>query len=759
MQENRLTPIIITLIYLVVGSLWITFSDFLVLMIQGSDPTRVARWQVFKGLGYVAVSAAALYWLMRVVQKQRQQLSRAYETLQHPQTQFYWFADAQGQSYRVGEGFENITGVPVDTLSSLSWLELVHPDDREALANTRKQALAEGSAYQTELRLKGREGYRHMLFREQPIRGLDGGILTWVGSATDITPAKRTEQQLAQAQLNVELAESVGNVSLWQWDIRTEQATFSRHMSDQLGYAEGDLDETMEAFVQLVHPDDLQKMWQEIQKITEGDSPEQETVYRLRQKDGNYCWILSRVRGLRDDNGNLVKLVGANIDITRQKDAEERLAYLSHHDALTGFHNQRYFYAELQQQLEQAEKNPRETAILVISVDHYSVLQDTLPHAEPGQLLKRVGEHIQEQLQPADTFCRLEAEHFAAIIHTSPKGRAVSRLAQQVVRSFKQAIDVGGQSVYASVTIGSSRYPNNARDTEALVGQAYGAMQQGRKQGGNCHVGFDKSMRDAADRWLQHKNALQHAIAERALDLSFLPRQDMDSSEPACFAVEPRWQLPLLAEAERNYLIEVAREAGLQAEIDSLVLDEACATLRDWQRRGLRIQLSLQLAAQSLFREDIVQQLLARLKAHQLVPEQIELRIKASMLYEPFSRRAAVIRQLSRQGFTIALRGVGNEYSQLDAISKLRAHALQIDSAFVRDLDSNALNATIVRSLIALAKILELAPIANGVENDAQLSFLHQHGCRFVQGPRIAAPSNREDALQLLQNGQSTATR
>ena len=752
MQENRSTPIAIALLYLVVGALWITFSDFLLLVVvQESAPARIARLQVIKGLGFVVVSAVALYWLMRAVQKQRQQLHRAYETLLRPQTQFYWFADAQGQSYRVGEGFEDFTGVPVASLSSLGWLELVHPDDRAALASTRKQALAEGNAYETELRLKGREGYRHMVFREQPLRGLDGGILAWVGGATDITAAKLTEQQLAQAQLNVELAESVGNVSLWQWDIRTEQATFSRHIREQLGYAEGELDETMEAFVQLIHPDDFQKLWREIERITAGGSPEQETVYRLRRKDGDYCWILSRVRGLKDDKGNFVKLVGANIDITRQKEAEGRLAYLSQHDALTGFYNQRYFYAELQRQLEQAQQKHRGMAVLVISVDHYSVLQDTLPHAEPGLLLKRVGEHIRGQLQFADTFCRLEAEHFAAILRTSPKDRAVGNLARQIVRSFKQPIDLDGQAVYASVTIGSSLYPDNARDTEALVGQAYGAMQQGRKQGGNCHVGFDKAMREAADRWLQHKTALQQAIAERALGLSFLPRQGMDSGEPVCFAVEPRWQVPLLAEAERDYLIEVAREAGLQAEIDSLVLDEACAALRDWQRRGPRTRLSLQLAAQSLFREDIVQQLLARLKAHQLVPEQIELRVKASVLRQPFSRSAAVVRQLSRQGFTIAIRGVGNDYSRLDAMSKLRAQALQIDSTFVRDLDSNPLHATIVRSLIALAKILELAPIADGVENDAQLGFLHQHGCRFVQGPRIAAACNRDEALRLLQ--------
>lgn len=756
MQENRLTPIIITLIYLVVGCLWITFSDFLLLIAQDSDSTQMTRWQVFKGLGYVAVSAAALYWLMRAVQKQRQQLSRAYETLLHPQTMFYWFADASGQSYRVGEGFENITGVPVDTLSTVSWLELVHPDDRESLANTRKQALAEGSAYQTELRMKGREGYRHMLYREQPLRGLDGGILAWVGSATDITPAKRTEQQLAQAQLNVELAESVGNVSLWQWDMRTEQAAFSRHIRDQLGYSEEEYDGTMEAFVQLIHPDDFQQVWQEIQRIMQGDSPEQETTYRLRKKDGNYSWILSRVRGLEDDKGNIVKLVGANIDITRQKEAEERLAYLSQHDALTGFYNQRYFYAELHRQLEQAKEKNRETAILVISVDHYSVLQDTLPHAEPGQLLKRVGEHIQEQLQFADIICRLEAEHFAAIIRTSPDGRAITKLAQQIVRSFKRPIDLGGQAVYTSVTIGSSHCADNALDTEALVAQAYGAMQQGRKQGGNCHVGFDRAMREAADRWLQHKNALQHAIAEHALSLRFLPRKGMDNGETACFTVEPQWQLPLLAEAERDYLIEVAREAGLQADIDNLVLDEVCTTLQDWQRRGLRIQLSLQLAAQSLFRQDIVQQLLTRLKAHQLAPEQIELCIKASVLRETSSRSAAVVRQLSRQGFAIAVRGVGSEYSRLDTLSKLHAQALQIDSYFVRDLDSNALHAAIVRSLLALAKILELAPIADGVENDAQLSFLHQHGCRFVQGPHIAPACNRDDALQLLQNGQST---
>lgn len=756
MQEDRSTPIAIALIYLVVGALWITFSDFLLLMVQESEPARIARLQVIKGLGFVVVSAAALYWLMRVVQRQRQQLHQAYETLLHPQTQFYWFADTHGHSYRVGEGFENITGVPLETLSSLGWLELVHPDDREALASTRKQALAEGSAYQTELRLKGREGYRYMLFREQPLRGLDGDILAWVGNATDITSAKRTEQQLAQAQMNVELAESVGNVSLWQWDIRTEQAAFSRHIRDQLGYSEAEFDATMEAFVQLIHPDDFPKLWKEIQKITEGGSPEQETTYRLRKKDGNYCWILSRVRGLKDDKGNFVKLVGANIDITRQKETEERLAYLSQHDALTGFYNQRYFYAELQRQLEQAKKKHRETAVLVISVDHYSVLQDTLPHAEPGQLLKRVGEYIQGQLPFADTFCRLEAEHFAAILRTSPKHRAVGDLARKIVRSFKQPIDLDGQAVYASVTIGSSLYPDNARDTEALVGQAFGAMQQGRKQGGNCHVGFDKAMREAADRWLQHKTALQQAVDEHALGLSFLPRQGIDSGEPVCFAVEPRWRLPLLAEAERDYLIEVAREAGLQAEIDSLVLDEACAALRDWQNRGLSTRLSLPLAAQSLFREDIVQQLLARLKAHQLMPEQIELSIKASVLREPFSRSAAVIRQLSRQGFTIAIRGVGSDYSRLDAMSKLRAQTLQIDSAFVRDLDSNPLHATIVSSLIALAKILELAAIADGVENDAQLGFLHQHGCRFVQGPRVAAACNRDEALRLLQQASTS---
>lgn len=755
MQGNRALPLAVAFLYAIVGALWITFSDYLVIFFWSDNATTMTGVQASKGLGFIAVNALALYLLLRVVQRHQDKLRRSYLALLHEPTQFYWFADTQGRSFEVGKGFEHITSVAVDSLVEASWKAMIHPGDRDYYLAQRQHALETGLPYECEIRLQSRQGYRTLFMREQPIVDFKNRIALWVGSATDISEIRATEYQLARERLNIELAEDIGNVSLWEWNIRTQEASFSRHMSDQLGYAAGELAETMDAFVQLIHPDDLQKLWQEIQNISNGAAPESESTYRLRHKDGSYRWILSRVRGNQDAEGNTISLLGANIDITSQKQAEEKLSYLVDHDELTGIHNRRYFQQALQNAVSQAQTDQAQISLLIISLDQQPRLSGTTTTPELRRYYNMVGDKIRSQLHSTDCFCHLDSEQFAVILSHQKPGRQnlghqnhsinVEQIAKSIIDDFRRALDIGSQKVFVDVTIGSSIFPKDATTSEKLLRCAQVAWQQARKAESHCYLAFNDSLQRAVDARRQYKNIVQEAIVNQAFDLSFLPRKNLETGEIVCLNIDFLWHSELLRQANADELLSIIRESGLQPSLDKAQLDTCMATLLDWSIMGFEPKIALPVSTPSLHSDDFAVSLVRQLQRDNIAAGRVELRIEEPTVWRSDAMTSAVIRQLARHGIPITLSGLCITLADIDGLESLRANSLEIDARFADDPDMTNPRSLIFKTLLALAKALELDVVASGVRTEEQITALKNHGCRFAQGPAISEAMCADD--------------
>lgn len=730
------SPLLFTLAYLALGALWITASDFLLLLLTETGQAGLAWVQPLKGLLFVGVTAAALFYLLRAEQSQKLGIHSAYQSLVHTPTQFLWFADRQGKSYHVSEGFEAITGVSVESLTPVSWRSLLHPDDRAPYQALREAAIRDAEPYKTRVRFKGRSGtYRTMESQEQPLYSAHGSVIGWVGLATDVSAFEDVEQQLERELGNLQLAQDIANVSLWEWDIAKQETRFSRHLQDQLGYTVGELAETMETFVELIHPDDRMRLWREIEHITEGNAPERENRFRLLHKDGEYRWMLSRVRGEHNSQGRVVRLIGATIDITTLKQAEEKLEFLANRDELTGLYNANYFRAALTQQKRQSQLSKETFGLLLITINTghaLEVLNDKSSFTLT--LLTRV---LKRYFPEPHILCRIDACQFAVIYQPQGPDATLTAAANDLLTAFRKPLNAEEQLAHYKVMIGSSEHPDDGDD---VLGNALEALRMARWNSDSNHTAYNATVHERVQQWQNAQTALQNAVTRCELKLQWSVRYRLDSGAIQAVRALPLWTNRLLRLPEKE-LTQLAQSADLLYQLDELVLSQALQ-----QGPPLLAQetiLSVPVSRLSLLNERFLPDLLHKLDTSKLPPERLELCVPEQVMSSDSQRAWGVLRQLTRYGICIQIirYGIGN--SEINSLRTLHASGLEIDPQFTQDCDGHSLHELVVETICAIGKTLELELTACEPLSPHQKNLLARLGCQNI----LAEPVSSE-ALQ-----------
>lgn len=475
-----------------------------------------------------------------------------------------------------------------------------------------------------------------------------------------------------------------------------------------------------------------------------------------RTKDGSICpkWVTISVA--TDDDGEVGHYIASFTDLTDRKQATDQILHLAHHDPLTQLLNRFALEARLQQTLASARRDETQVAVLLIDLDRFKMINDTLGHHAGDQLLIEVARRLRESVRASDIVARLGGDEFVVVLPALTSALVVAAVASKIQRALADPIDVEGQHLYSTPSIGISVFPVDGTDSGTLVKNADTAMYHAKNLGRNNHQFYTASMNEAAGERLNLENALRQAVTtthqnSSQFSLHFQPQIHAASGRIVGIEALARWRHPALGPVPPGRFIPIAEETGLILPLGDWVFWEACRQLKHFRDQGVRgVRMAINLAAQQLRQESLPSLVRGALSCYDLAPEDIELEITESTAMQNPEATIQILEKLAAMGIVLAIDDFGTGYSSLAYLKHLPIHRLKLDRSFVQDINSNPDDAAICSATVVLGHNLGLEIVAEGVETEAQRDLLHNLGCDVLQGFLYSRPLPAEEVVAFI---------
>ena len=428
-------------------------------------------------------------------------------------------------------------------------------------------------------------------------------------------------------------------------------------------------------------------------------------------------------------------------DITERKVAEEKIQFLAYFDALTELPNRILLKDRLLKALAGARRRNEKVALLFVNLDRFKLINDSLGRTLADSLLIHVAERLKGCTREQDTLARVGSDEFVIVLTgvKSPAEAAVA--AGRIVNAIAGKFVVQGQSVSTSCSLGISMFPEHGEDSETLIKHADQAMYCAKENGRNKFRFFTEELNIQAVERLERENDLRLALENDEFFLVYQPQMDIASGEITGLEALIRWQHPKLGLVPPDKFIGVAENSGLILPIGEWVLRTACSQARKWQEDGFpAVPIAVNVSAVQFRQEGFCALIRKVLVDTHLAPQYLELELTESLLLSNEDVVFSVLRELRMMGLTLAIDDFGTGYSSFSYLRRFRVNKLKIDRSFIQDIATDPDDAAIATAIINMAKSLRLNVIAEGVENEAQLSFLRKHECDEIQGYYFCKP-------------------
>ena len=451
-------------------------------------------------------------------------------------------------------------------------------------------------------------------------------------------------------------------------------------------------------------------------------------------------------------DGSVAGLIGTIVDITERKRAEARALHLAHYDELTGLPNRNMFHQRVEHALVQARRSAKELAILFIDLDHFKKINDTLGHEAGDRVLKLIAERLHGCLRESDTVGRLGGDEFVVLLEELPRTESVAGVASKILAAVARPFLLDAGEYQFTASIGISTYPGDSPDMLGLMKNADISMYRAKEQGRNNYQFYSAHMNVHTLERLTLESDLRHALERNEFRLYYQPKLDIRSGRITGAEALLRWQRPARAVVLPAHFIPLAEETGLIVPIGGWVLKTACLHREAWPDRGLpRLTVAVNLSARQFAQESLLEDVARTLRETGLDPASLEFEITESMVMRDPEHAVKLLGGFKDMGVRLSIDDFGTGYSSLNYLKRFPLDTVKIDRAFIQDLPENADDAAITRAIIAMAHSLRLKVIAEGVETEAQMSFLRELGCDEMQGYLFSGPLPVDEFLQLLQ--------
>lgn len=460
-----------------------------------------------------------------------------------------------------------------------------------------------------------------------------------------------------------------------------------------------------------------------------------------RRKSGEVYPQWQTIRVIHDDQGKVSHYVAVFSDISAMKNSEHELAHLAHHDPLTDLPNRLLFTDRAEQALASAQVHKRGCALLLMDLDHFKIINDSLGHNVGDQLLKLVAERLSGLFGPGVTLARLGGDEFAVLAESCPQVVQAAALAQRMLNAMKDPFIFDGNQLFISASIGISLFPSDALSAEQLLRNADSALFKAKSAGREGYALYTEELTAHAQHRVEIAGELRRALDQHELRVYYQPVHDLHDSRLVGVEALVRWQHPERGLVPPGEFIPIAERTGLIADIDAWVMDQACRQMCQWLADGAPLSfIAINVSSRLFARRELYEQVAQVLHATGLDPAFLELEVTESAVMDDPEVALEQLHRLRELGLRLAIDDFGTGYSSLLRLKRLPVQKLKIDQGFVAGLPWDEDDAAIVRVVIALAKSMGMQVHAEGIEQVEQARFLLDQECDMGQGYWFGRP-------------------
>jgi len=555
----------------------------------------------------------------------------------------------------------------------------------------------------------------------------------------------------------LEIVSRTTNDGIWDWNLKTNQIQWNVRAYDMLGSIGQHLTNDPESFFRLIHPDDYKRVTHEFKRHIETEIP-LKTEFRILDQLQEPLWLYATGDSIRDANGAGIRMIGSLANISEKKAAEKQIMHLAFHDVLTGLPNRLLFQDRFLQNKSQADRHNYKLGIMLIDLDRFKIINDTLGHQAGDLLLQQVARILESTVRSSDsvaressensTVARLGGDEFIVMLSHVHGAEDVQRVADRIHRRINDPYDIQGLEAFTTASIGISMYPDDGSDLDTLKRCADIAMYKAKNSGRNRHEVYDSHINLLAMERFTLENQLRKALERGEFQLHYQPQIDLRTGKVVGVEALLRWN-----SAERGIVppmdfIPLAEESGLILPIGQWVLEEACRQNQSWIEQGSApVVVSVNISASQLQKNDFVEMVQHILEDTRMPPELLCLEITEGTAIKNMDNDRDKLLRLSELGVRLAIDDFGTGYSSLAMLKCVPITSLKIDRSFIQGMDEDRDAAAIVRAVIAMSRSLEWTVVAEGVETETQKKILVDEGCNRIQGFYYSEPLPAEDCL------------
>jgi diguanylate cyclase (GGDEF)-like protein/PAS domain S-box-containing protein len=614
-------------------------------------------------------------------------------------------------------------------------MSFVHPEDRARVRNANEESDRTGAPFSQEYRVVARDGTIKWVRDDGVcIKDAEGRPVYWQGSWLDVTTQKEAVEELhaSETRFRSIFEHALIGMSLSRPDGQWVEVNAA--LCSLVGYTEEEL--LARSFQDVTHPEDLDADLAYVRQLLNGEVDFFRMEKRYIHKNGQIIWVLLSASMVRREDGAPLYYVAQIQDITQQKRSDEELRHQALHDALTDLPNRTLMQDRLEQALIAARRSSDTVALLVMDLNRFKEVNDSLGHAAGDRLLQETTARLTSSLRQSDTVARLGGDEFAIILPDSGFQQA-EHIARKLLLALRQPVMLNDHQIDVDASIGVALFPEHGESAETLLRHADVAMYAAKRSRlGHALYAAEHDLSSPGQ--LALVAGLRDAIEHEKLVLHFQPIVTLSTGRVKCMEALARWQPDGQGFIPPSQFIPLAEETGLIEQLTMFVLRQALAQCAAWNRAGLDLNVAVNLSASSLLNASLSDVIETALQHAGVSGESLVVEVTESALMTKPDEVAVILDRLHRLGIRVAIDDFGIGYSSLSYLQQLPVDEIKIDRSFIQTMAHD--EQAIVRTVIELGKNLNLEVTAEGVEDEETWRTLYAMNCSTIQGYYISRP-------------------
>ena len=607
------------------------------------------------------------------------------------------------------------------------------------------QTIKNGETWKGELINRRKDGSEYIEFASiTPVRGQDEKISHYLAIKEDITARKQFEIEQRIAAIAFESQDGIMITDANNIIIRVNKA-----FTKITGYESEEMIGRTPSFLKSgkQSPEFYQKMWAKL--LTEG-SWQGEILNRNKNDQISPEWLT--ITAVKDDYEKTMHYVASIVDITDYKIAEEKIIKFAFYDQLTGLANRRKLMDNLNRSIAMCNRENKQFAVLMIDLDRFKAINDTLGHLAGDELLKQVATRISLCLRDTDTLARMGGDEFIILLEGISRQEDAARVATEIVEDLSAPFKLTqSDAVCIGASIGIAIYPQHGTTSELLLNNSDTALYQAKDNGRGCFSYFPEDLTIPVPQYLKSEARLRYGIENGELRVFYQAQIDVKTNEIIGAEALVRWLDPNEGLILPNTFIPLAEEAGLITKIGEWVLREVCRQGKEWIDAGFTpIRLAVNVSSLQFEQDNILSSIETILKETDYPAEYLELELTESSLMENHELVVDILTHLRALGIHLAIDDFGTGYSSLAYLKRFPLDVLKIDKSFIDDISHNTDDMAITEAIISMGQTLGFKVLAEGVETIEQLNFLKLKQCDIFQGYIHSKPIPSDEFVKLL---------